>query len=275
MNLWSFTDEKQIAEELIKNKKKINENTNEKIVAYIKYLKQNKKSKRDIRNELDDLMVKNYKGFVMADWDSKLQRYVNKYSKQDNSKYRTSKIIQITKKELDFIKNIGDVGGVKSIEIEKVLYCMLVLAKSTYKGTEGEDYWCNYDSRDIFKLARFKYKQKSVIQFIQRESLIYDLDNFKKDVFSLGGKNIKLLYGQKQIKEDDIIINVELNERTAENMIVDYLKWRNKEDYNFCEVCGKEIQQNNNTTVVYCINCAKKIKQIQTNLCKRKKDERL
>jgi hypothetical protein len=264
MNLWSFTDEKQIAEELVKNKKKINENTNEKIVAYIKYLKQNKKSKRDIRNELDDLMIKNYKGFIMADWDSKLQRYVNKYSKQDNSSYRTSKIIQITKRELEFIKNIGDIGGVKSIEIEKVLYCMLVLAKSTYKGSEKEDYWCNYDSRDIFRLARFKYKQKSVTQFIQRESLIYDLDNFKKDVFSLGGKNIKLLYGQKQIKEDDIIINVELNERTAENMIVEYLKWRNKEDYNFCEVCGKEIQlSKNNSPQKYCNKHQKEIKNEQ------------
>ena len=106
MNLWSFTDERQIAEDLVKNKKTINENTNEKIVAYIKYLKQDKKSKTDIRNELDDLMIKNYKGFIMADWDSKLQRYVNKYSKKDNCNYRTSKTIQITQKEIEFIKNI-------------------------------------------------------------------------------------------------------------------------------------------------------------------------
>lgn len=257
MNLWSFTDERKIAEDLVKNKRMISENTNEKIIAYIKYLKQNKKSKRDIRNELDDLMIKNYKGFIMADWDSKLQRYVNKYSKQDNAIYRTSKKIQISKQELDFISNIGDVGGVKSIEIEKVLYCMLVLSKSTYKGIQGEDHWCNYDSRDIFKLARFKYKQKSATQFVQRESLIYDLDNFKKEVFELGGKNIKLLYGDKQIKENDVVINVELNEKTAENMIVDYLNWRNKEDYSFCKICGKEIKQDSKKPQIYCTRCAK------------------
>jgi len=259
MNLWSFTDEKKIINDLLTNKRKINENTNERIVAYIKYLKQSNKNKRDIRNELDDLMIKNYKGFIMADWDSKLQRYVNKYTKKDNYNYRTSKRIQISEKELDFISNIGDVGGVKSIEIEKVLYCMLVLSKSTYKGNDKEEFWCNYDSRDIFKLARFKYKQKSSTQFIQRESLIYDLDNFKKDVFKLGGQNIKLLYGDKQIK--NIIIDIELDEMTAENMVVDYLKWRNQEDYNFCEICGKEIKLNTvNSPQKYCDKCSKDIK---------------
>ena len=262
MNLWSFTDEQKIINELLANKRKINENTNEKIVTYIKYLKQSKKSKRDIRNELDDLMIKNYKGFIMADWDSKLQRYVNKYTKKDNYNYRTSKRIQISEKELDFIRNIGDVGGVKSIEIEKVLYCMLVLSKSTYKGNENEDFWCNYDSRDIFKLARFKYKQKSSTQFVQRESLIYDLDNFKKKVFQLGGQNIKLLYGDKQNKDEEILIDIELDEKTAENMVVDYLDWRNKEDYSYCKVCGKEIKPSKYTPKdkqIYCFQCAKEV----------------
>jgi hypothetical protein len=262
MNLWSFIDEKTIVEKLLKNKRLINTDTNRYIVAYIKYLKQSGRSKTDIRNELDDLMLTYYSGFIMADWDSRLQRYVNKYSKKANCDYKRKKRIIITNDEIEVIKNIGDVGGVKAIEIEKVLYCMLVLSKSTYRGENNEDYWCNYDSRDIFRLARFKYKQKTTTQFIQRESLIYDLNNYKKDVFELGGKNIKLLYGDKQIKEDNIVIDIELDEQTAENMIIDYLTIRNKENYSYCKVCGKEIVQttSNNT---YCNKCAKKIKNEQ------------
>lgn len=259
MNLWSFVNEEKLAHELLKNKKSININTREKIISYIKYLKKEGKTKNQIRNELDDFMIKNCSGFIMGDWDDRLQKLVNKYSKKENCEYKKSKTIQITKKELEFISNIGDVGGVKAIEIEKVLYCMLVLAKSTYLG-EDRDIWCNYESQDIFKLARFKYKTKSSPYLIQRESLIYDLKNFKKDIFELGGKNIKLLYGEKQIKQENIIMTIDLDEDTAENMVVDYLNWRKLEGYSFCEVCGKEIKQNNNKQS-YCSRCAKEVKK--------------
>lgn len=259
MNLWSFVNEENIAQNLLKNKKGINTNTREKIISYIKYLKKEGKTKNQIRNELDDFMTKNYSGFIMGDWDDRLQKLVNKYSKKENCEYKKSKTIQITKKELEFISNIGDVGGVKAIEIEKVLYCMLVLAKSTYLG-EDRDIWCNYDSQDIFKLARFKYKKSSNIPYlVQRESLIYDLNNFKKNILELGGKNIKLLYGEKQIKEDNVIISVDLDENTAENMIVNYLNWRQLNEYTFCKVCGKEIKQTNNKQG-YCVKCAKEVK---------------
>lgn len=263
MNLWSFINEEKIAQDLLKNKKNINTNTREKIICYIKYLKKEGKTKNDIRNTLDDFMIKNYNGFIMGDWDDRLQKLVNKYSKKENCEYKKSKTIQITKKELEFISNIGDVGGVKAIEIEKVLYCMLVLAKSTYLGGD-RDIWCNYESQDIFKLARFKYKTKSSSHLIQRESLIYDLKNFKKDIFELGGKNIKLLYGDKQIKEENVVISIDLNEETAKNMIVNYLDWRKLEGYNYCKVCGKEIKlkgKNQN----YCNSCSKSIRKQKMN----------
>jgi hypothetical protein len=264
MNLWSFINEEGIVQELLKNKKGINTNTREKIIAYIKYLKKEGNTKNQIRNNLDDFMIKNHNGFIMGDWDDRLQKLVNKYSKKENCEYKKSKTINISKKELEFISSIGDVGGVKAIEIEKVLYCMLVLAKSTYLG-EDRDIWCNYDSQDIFKLARFKYKTKSNPHLIQRESLIYDLKNFKKNIFELGGKNIKLLYGEKQIKNEDIIISVNLDDKSAENMVVDYLNWRRLEGYSYCKSCGKEIRPSKYTPKdkqIYCNKCSKdKIKE--------------
>ena len=43
-----------------------------------------------------------------------------------------------------------------------------------------------------------------------------------------------------------------------------------KEDYTYCVECGKEFNAKR-SDAKYCVKCAKKIKQIQTNMCKRKK----
>ena len=49
-----------------------------------------------------------------------------------------------------------------------------------------------------------------------------------------------------------------------DNIIVKYLDWRQKEGYNYCKVCGKEIKKTNNKNI-YCTKCGKKIKQEQDN----------
>lgn len=263
MNLWSFVNEESMVNKLLKNPNTINNNTREKIIAYIKYLKKNNKTKNQIRNEIDEFMINYYSGFIVADWDKKLQRWVNKYSKRDNCTFKKCKTINITKEELVFISNVGDVGAVKSIEIEKVLFCMLVLGKSVYGDMEDKEYWCNYDSKDIFNLARFKYKKSSGIPYmIQRETLIYDIAHYKNKIIDTIGSNIKLLYGAKKYTKEDIALTLDLNESNAENMVLYYLNWKNKKDYYYCKVCGREIKINNNKQD-YCNKCAKIIKNEQ------------
>ena len=64
--------------------------------------------------------------------------------------------------------------------------------------------------------------------------------------------SIKLLYGKKEGEE---VIRVR-NDENIDNIIVKYLDWRQKEGYNYCKVCGKEIKRTNNKSK-YCSKCAK------------------
>ena len=259
----TLIDEKEIAENLIKDFNSINFDTYKKLQCYTKYLKnETQMTKNEIRNELDEIMMKYYTGFVMADWDKTLQKIVNKYTKPTNREYKKSKEIKIYKEELDFIKNIGDVGSVKDIEVEKVLFIMLVLGKIS--GFHDDNLWVNSKSLDIFKMARFKYKQKSDKQKIQREKLIYDLANYKNgdvlDVSTFGrSTGIKLLFG---VEEGEEVLLIDKN-TDLDNIIVKYLEWRNKEDYDYCTVCGKEIIDINGKTI-YCKNCAKEVNREKT-----------
>ena len=260
-------NEEKIAKELIKNNKLINDDTLVKIRCYIKHLKHEGLSKREIRNELDNFMMDNYKGFIMADWDKLLQSMVNKYSKAKNCEYRkTNDDIVIYKNELKTITEIGDLSGFRDIEIEKILFIMLILAKI------NDSVWVNYTSEEIFKLARFKYKTKTDIRMIQREKLIYDLANFKDNkilkVTNYGkSPSIELLFLKKEEKEDIVEMNLKIED--IENIIVKYLDWRNKENYNYCEVCGKEIINKRKGTK-YCNKC-KRLKELENT---RKRVER-
>lgn len=254
MNLWTLINERELGQKIEEDNSKINENTNVGLRCYIKYLKNDKKlNKTQIRNEIDRLMMENYKGFVMGDWDETLQGMVNKYSKKKYCEYKNyNNEVVLFKEELDFIKNVGGLSGVKDIEIEKILFIMLVLAKSS--GSE----WVNYSSRDIFKLSRFKYRQKSDIQSVQREKLIYDLAHYTNgqilNVTNFGtSPSIKLLFCKDEGIEE---IKIKIDIKSIENIVVEYLKWRNKENCTYCIECGKEIKIKSNRQQ-YCSKCFK------------------
>ena len=268
-----LVDEKEIALKLIKNFNGININTYQNLLCYTKYLKnETKKTKNEIRNELDSLMLNYYTGFVMADWDKTLQKIVNKYTKPDYRDYKGVQEVKIYKEELEFIKSIGDLGSVRDIEVEKVLFIMLVLGK--INGRKDDNLWVNEKSLEIFKLARFKYKQKSDKQKIQREKLIYDLVNYKNedvlDVVAFGkSTGMKLLFSKS---EGEVVLTID-KDTDLENIIVQYLNWRNKEGYNYCIVCGKGIIIKSNNQI-YCSKCLVEVKKEQTRIAVAKHRKR-
>ena len=81
MKYWSFIDEEKILEELLVNPNTIAKDTNTKVKVLIKHYKREGLSKNEIRNELDNFLMEHFVGFVLADWDKKLKRWVNKYMK--------------------------------------------------------------------------------------------------------------------------------------------------------------------------------------------------
>ena len=253
-----FINERELAEGLLNDKKLINDSTLPRIRAYIKLLKQKGMSKTDIRNEIDNLMLEYYSGFVMGDWDDNLRKMVNKYTKTKNCEFReVVEKVFITKEELNVITSIGGLSGFESIEIEKILFVMLVLAKA------NNGIWISYTSNDIFKLARFKYKARTDKQQIQREKLIYDLSHFTDGIVEGNVINVTNFGKQPSIKlnfvseEGENVIEVDLKE--IDNVILKYLNWRKKDGYNYCECCGKGIVSKAKKPTKYCNKCAKEV----------------
>ena len=163
---------------------------------------------------------------------------------------------------MKLITEIGGLSGFSDIEIEKVLFAMLVLAKI------NDSKWVNYTSDEIFKLARFKYKARSDIRMVQREKLIYDLAHFKNDkilrVTNYGkSPSIELLF-----LKDEGDVELEFKIDDIENVILKYLNYANKEDYTYCIECGKEIKSKTRPKK-YCNKCQKKIDNANRNSRKR------
>lgn len=242
----SFVDERKILDNFLKNKKNLNEDTYRKLIVYIKHLKEEGYNKPQIRNELDKLMEEYYIGFVMADWESELDKMVNKYTKPEYKQFKRINDINITYKELDFIKDYNN------IEIEKLLFVMLVIAKSS----NSKELWVNCDDKDLFKLSNYKYdSHKPVVE--QRGFLLHDLAQegliaFKKDCTST---SFKLLYGETTIGEG---LTLKIDEANIERIVMEYMNWRGNPQ-GYCTICGKRIVSRAKKQPIYCSKCAKKV----------------
>lgn len=256
----NFIDERRLVDELIKRPKSINKDTCDKLKLLVKLFKEQGKTKSQVRDELDDFMYKYYNGFIMADWDSILQKITNKYTKPLYREFSNGKNINITYEELNFIKEKQD------LEIEKLLFILLVLAKSSIGDNENRGLWVNVDSTYIFKLSKFKYDNNGYkTRMEQRELKISDLT--LKGLVSpkavCDSNDIKLLYGNS-IKGNGL--NFRLDDETSEDIIYHYLRWRGDNNIKECEVCGKLIYQKTNNPKKYCSKCAKIIKNEQNKI---------
>ena len=252
MNIWSFIDERKVLEGLLKNKNTINTNTVQKLIVYIKHLKENKKTKNEIRNEVDRIMAEKYIGFVMADWDSILRSLVNKYTKKENREFKVLTDINIRQDDLEFINKFQD------IELEKLLFVMLVIGKASASKTKsGKDgYWINCDSKDLFSLAKYKFKGRTD-RFSQREYKLYDIrEKGLIEVQNICDSTVmKLLYGKKEI--DDTGMTLKINENNLDSLVLNYLMWRGEKVIK-CKECDCLVENRNNKTVL-CKKCGIKI----------------
>ena len=272
MAIWNYISERDLANTLIEeinNKQYINDNIHKKLIAYIKLLKEQKKNKTEIRNILDDIMMNYFKGFDMSSWDDVLQGMVNKYTNKANCEFRELNEINITLKELNFIRSFQD------DKIENLLFVMLVIAKSTFKPykivkgepIENNDFWINCERTDLFKLTRFKYSttEGCKSRMIQRGLVINDLSQ-KKDVIELSKQcdnpSIKLLYCDK--KYDDNGITFKITDINKDDILDYYLAWKKPNGFVECVECGKLVKKTNNKTKM-CKKCKRIISNKQKN----------
>ena len=251
MKYWSFIDEEKILEKLLANPEDINYDTKVKIKVLIKHYKRLGMTKNDIRIELDKFLEEYCVLYCYADWDDMLRRYVNKYTKAENCAFRKTNDVIIYKEELEFIASEWNIEGINNIEIEKLLFVMLVLAKSG-----GDGSWLNYNDKIVFDLARYKFSREN--REIQKGKVFYELGHYEgKDIlecmlYSKSG-SIKLFYNKKEGEE---VIRIK-NDENIDNIIVKYLDWRQKEGYAYCKVCGKEIKVSKTKPSKYCTKCGR------------------
>lgn len=247
MSLFKIIDEYTLLERFLKNKSLINGETHNILKVYTKYLHSNRKSKDDIRNELDSAMEKHYIGYVRADWNKTLDSMVSRFTKKDGCEFKKVNEVTITDNELEFIRNIDN------LEIEKVMFIMLVVSKAY--GDNGMVYT---DMREIFKYAKYKYERRTVERDIQRSNIINDL--YKRKVVGINERNcvgtgVKLNY----ILDGNTIYNIIVNEKNEGGLIYYYLNWRGGFKIKECESCKCLFEIKSKTKEnIFCIKCLEK-----------------
>ena len=259
MKYWSFIDEEKILEKLLANPQDVNYDTKIKIKVLIKHYKRLGMTKNDIRNKIDEFLEEHCILYCYAEWDDMLRRMVNKYTKAENCELKKTHDVIIYKEELEFISSQWNIEGINSIEIEKLLFIMLVLAKSNGSGN-----WLSYNDKIVFDLARYKFKTDGTNREIQKGKVFYELGHYEgKNIlecmlYSKSG-SIKLFYGRNEGEE---VMRIK-NDDDIDNIIVKYLDWRQKEGYNYCKVCEKKIKKSGRRDI-YCSKCAKEIEREKT-----------
>lgn len=245
----NIVNERKLAESLAKNFDLINDNTYNRLVAYTKYLKQKGETKRNIRNIIDNLMERYYIGFVMADWDDLLQKIVNRYSKNDSCAYRDVKQIYISKAELDFIHSSNNV------EIEKLLFVLLVLAKLN-KNDNNDKLICSYESKDIFTLSKYKYKNR-IPRDEQRDYLLHDISETGLITFINRCDSLGIILNYGNLEDINDGLSFFMDEDNYKDIVYYYLVYIGDKSIKQCEVCGKYFKsKSKKNNQKYCNKCS-------------------
>lgn len=259
-NIWSYFNEREKALELEKNpslisRKSERQNLKSNIIALIKLYKTEKgMNKSQVSREIFEFMEKYYAGFVYVEFEEMLDSLIDKYTKPAYREFRKVEDVVISQAELEQIHSYGD------INIEKLLFCALVVAKSK-TSKNSEKLYLNIDSQTLFKLAKVKRssdKDRALSITEYRGRVMYNL--IQQGWFDFASKrkdntNKVLLYGNKEATEGIII---PISEMILEDMSMYYLEWLG-EKVATCKECGIKFLTNKKAKkpTLVCKDCAK------------------
>jgi hypothetical protein len=213
------------------------------ILLLAKYYHNNGMAKEQIIDEINDFMKKNYKQYNSVLWSSLIESIVKQVIK-NNSQLVHIESVNITKTELEFIKNI------ETLKMQKVAFTYLVYAKVFNKINENNNNWVKSSYRnEIFKDANVTETGKDQLLILKKM--------IELNIFTMA-KNItnNSINVGNYISEDDEVVLV-IDDFRA--LGLQYLKAIG-EDKNIiqCEECEKLIEVKNNKTK-YCKACSKEL----------------
>ena len=220
-----------------------------------KYYFRNNMKKEQVRIAIEDYASKYIKGYNIVSWENRIKKIVS-YGNRNKDKINDISQINITGKEIEIIKSIEDKN------LQMFAFGLLVYAKIYNILNKNDVYWVNAADKEIFKDCNLKVTIK------QQLSMFYELVQLNLIEVSkkVNCTNVKVLYA---CEDDDIAINV----KDFNNIGYEYLRYIGDKIKN-CEVCGCLIKITI-SNIMYCKDCAKKVKNEKTlNIIRKKRNAR-
>ena len=209
-----------------------------------KYYHNNGMAKEQIIDEINDFMKKNYKQYNSVLWNNLIESIVKQVIK-NNSQLVHIESINITKAELEFIKNI------ETLKMQKVAFTYLVYAKVFNKINENNNNWVKSNYRnEIFKDANVTETGKDQL-LILKNMIELNIFTMAKNI-----TNNSINVGNYINKDGEIALVIS----DFRALGLQYLKFvYNDKNIIKCEECNIMINRSNNK-VKYCKNCARIMK---------------
>lgn len=198
-----------------------------------------------LREQLLNFLKNHYNGYKRGKWEETIAKMVEGFIKtvrknKVDVKFVDIKEIPITQRELESIVKLND------IVLEKLAFVMLIYAKISNIIMNSSEGWINKSSSTICKEAKVNLKG------IEKEKTLHKLyvDKYIEQRKRNNKTNLRICY----INEDS---EVEMTIRNFDNIVYNYILWKNK-DMIPCEECGRPVKKSSNKTK-YCSVCAKEI----------------
>ena len=211
----------------------------------IKYFYSQGKNKNEVRTLIEEFMKENYEGFNIVKWNKQLDNMVRKNEDQNHNLFVVEDVL-ISKNEIKTISTI------QNYRLEKIAFVLLVYAKIYNQMNNNDSNWVNSELKDIFKDAKIAINLNSQAKMIHKLKKLNLVDISTK----VDCTNIKVLFADNNIKEEDILIKVS----NFKNFIYEYCKLKNENIIN-CAECDCLIKRTNSRKK-YCKECAKE-KQLE------------
>lgn len=215
-----------------------------------KYLMHESKSKKEVKSELNHLMVKGCPFYNAIKWDAIIDKTVNKVFKKFLPIHIINEIV-ITIGELETIRKLNN------LRLEKLAFVLLVYSKIYNIRNNNALFWVNSPYKDIFEDANIKVTKKMQAQMIHK---LVEKEMIECSII-VDCNNLKVLYHNEE-SDNHLVIS------DFRDYVLNYLRWRDEKIIS-CERCARLIEKKGNKKK-YCNECAKEIKNEQNQFYKKK-----
>ena len=238
-------NEKKQAEYIIEKGEVGNKPTSTLFLLAKYYRQKENLNKEQTFNKLNEFMENNYKNYNSATWEDIIEDISKKANKYP---LREIDYIEITKSEIDMIRNVCD------IKYEKLLFTMLCYAKLYNNISDKNNGWVNTDIKELFRVARVSVRYRN-------DKFLYlnDLETAGLISFSNKNDNLNLRVTFVDNNSDTVLKIDDFRELGYE-----YLNYIGDGKFIRCECCKKLIRKKSNKQK-YCTDCYKRINSDMTN----------